>query len=95
MVAANVKADIKKQEIKDLVAYLTNVYKNYLEIQYKKGLYFSFNFGWYSIHLDIVRYGQGDGVGRELLNGQNPLRVTKVFVDSPLARSKVYIKKMF
>ena len=55
MVSANVKADIKKQEIKYLVAYLTNVYKNYLEIQYKKGLYFSFNFGWYSIHLDIVR----------------------------------------
>ena len=55
MVSANVKADINKQEIKYLVAYLTNVYKNYLEIQDKKGLYFSFNFGWYSIHLDIVR----------------------------------------
>ena len=25
-----------------------------LEIQCKKGVHFSFDFGWYSIHLDIV-----------------------------------------
>ena len=28
--SAGVKASIKQQEIKDLVAYLTNVYKSYL-----------------------------------------------------------------
>ena len=26
-----------------------------LQIQCKKGVYFSFDFGWYSIHLDFVR----------------------------------------
>ena len=25
-----------------------------LEMQYKNDMYFSFDFGWYSIHLDIV-----------------------------------------
>ena len=37
---------------------MTNFYKKYLpstlEIPYKKGMYFSFDFGWYSIYLDIV-----------------------------------------
>ena len=53
----DVKANMKKQEIKDLVAYLTNFYELHvkLEIQYKKRMYFSFDFTWYSIHLDIVR----------------------------------------
>ena len=26
-----------------------------LKIQCKKGMYFSFDFGWYSIHFDIIR----------------------------------------
>ena len=26
-----------------------------LEMQYKRGMYFSFDLGWYSIHFDIVR----------------------------------------
>ena len=30
MVSADVKANVKQQEIKDVVAYLTNVYKKYL-----------------------------------------------------------------
>ena len=25
-------------------------------MQYKKGMYFLFKFGWYSIHFDIVHY---------------------------------------
>ena len=33
-----------------------------LEIQCKEGVYFSFNFGWYSIPLDIVCYEQRLGV---------------------------------
>ena len=54
--SADVKANIKQQEIKDLVAYLTNVYELpvKLEIQYKKRVYFLFDFTWHSIHLDIV-----------------------------------------
>ena len=57
--SAGVKPNIK-QEIKDLVAVSDNFFwrstlKNW-EIQFKKMLYFSFvDFGWYSIHLDIVR----------------------------------------
>ena len=37
--------------------YLTNFHEEVpskLEIQLKKGMYFSFKFGWYSIHFDIV-----------------------------------------
>ena len=38
--------------------YVTNFYKKYLpsklEIQYERGMYFSIDFGWYSIHFDIV-----------------------------------------
>ena len=30
-----------------------------LEIQCKKGMCFSLDFGWYSIHLDTVRLEQG------------------------------------
>ena len=51
---------------------------------------FSFDFGWYSIQFDIVREEQGGGEGwgegwggggdgaGGLLNGHNPLSVTKV-----------------
>ena len=50
--SADGKANIKQQEIKDLVAvYLTFVY---LEIQYKKRVYFSCNFRWHPIHVDIA-----------------------------------------
>ena len=44
--SADVKANIKQQEIKDLVAV-------YL-IQYKKRVYFSCDFRWHPIHLDIA-----------------------------------------
>ena len=30
-----------------------------LEIKYKRGIYFSFDFGWYSVHFDIVHQGFG------------------------------------
>ena len=33
------------------------------EIQVKRrGMYLSFDFGWYSIHLDIEQHGLGEGV---------------------------------
>ena len=47
--------NIKQQELKDLVAYFRKKYIQKFEIQYKKGVYFSFDFGSYSIYLDIVR----------------------------------------
>ena len=35
--------------------YLTNFYElQKLGIQCKNGIYFSFDFGWYSFHLDVV-----------------------------------------
>ena len=45
-------------------------------------MYFTFDFGWYSIHFEIVREEQG-GWGH-LLNGQNPLSVTKVICQQSL-----------
>ena len=56
MVSADVKANIK-HEIKKLVAVsYTFLYEvpTKLEIQFKKGIHFSFKFGWYSIQLEIV-----------------------------------------
>ena len=49
MISVDVKVNIKQQEIKDLV-----VLSSKPKIQCKKGVHFSFGFGWYSIHLDIV-----------------------------------------
>ena len=45
--------------------------------QSKKGMYFSFDFGWYSIHLDIVLFVIEQGVGG-LLNRQNLIIMKKV-----------------
>ena len=42
-------------------------------MQYKTGMYFSFNFGWHSIQLDIVCWEQGCVRGF-LLNVENPKR---------------------
>ena len=56
MISADVKPNIKQQEIKDLVAAsykLLEEVPSKLQIN-KKGVYFSFDFGWYSIHLDFV-----------------------------------------
>ena len=51
-------------------------------MQCKKGLYLSFDFGWYTIHLDIAREEQWVGVtkgGRGgVINRQNLLSVMKV-----------------
>ena len=55
MISADVKADVKQQEIKGLVSYNTvKEVPSKLEIQYKTGVHISFNFDWYSIQLDIV-----------------------------------------
>ena len=79
--SADVKANIKQLEIKDLVAYLTNIYKSYL-----KNLKYNIKIGciFHSVLLDIPfilifsiksRVGEGRGVS---LNGQNLLSVSKV-----------------
>ena len=52
--SADVKANRKQREVIVLVAYLTKKYLQNFEIQYKKGAYFSFEFRWHSIYLDIV-----------------------------------------
>ena len=47
-------------------------------------MYFSFDFVWYTIHLVILSVNDREVGGRRmgggwwLLNGQNPLRVTKI-----------------
>ena len=58
MISADVKANIKQQELKDLVGvsykFLLEV-PSKLEMRWHNGVCFSLAFGWYSIHLDIVR----------------------------------------
>ena len=63
MISADVKSNIK-QEIKDLVAAtykLLQEVPSKLQIQYKKGVHFSFDFGWYSIQLYIHKYLEASG----------------------------------
>ena len=54
MVSCDVKAHVKQQD-KDIEVPLR------LEIQCKSGMYFSFNFAWYSIKLDIAHQEKGVG----------------------------------
>ena len=58
MISANEKADVKQQEMKELVAVSFNFIKEVpskLEILCcKTCMYFTFNFGWSSIQFDIV-----------------------------------------
>ena len=74
--SANVKANRKQQEMKDLVAYLKKKYLQNLKYNIKRSC-FSFDLGWCSIRLDIVNSEQG-AVWGEVLRGQNPLSVKKV-----------------
>ena len=60
MKSTDVNADVKQQETKELVAVSCkfNDVPSKLKIQWKTGMHFSFNFDWYSIHLDTVSYKQ-------------------------------------
>ena len=53
MVSTDIKTDVK-QKIEKLVAESYNFWQKYLklDIQYKAGLYFSFNLGWHSLQYD-------------------------------------------
>ena len=67
MISADVKANKNNKKQKIWGVYLTSFYKMYVqskhEIQYKRGMYFSSDFSWYSIHFDIVRSEQGQWRG--------------------------------
>ena len=55
-------------------------------------MYFSFDFVWYTIHIDIVRYEHIEGVGFFfLLNRQNQLSVTKVVCRQSLSSQKLLV----
>ena len=66
MISTDNKTDVK-QEIKELVAESYNFWQKYLKIdvQYKTGLYFSFNLGWHSIQYDPLSVTK-DNCGRSL-----------------------------
>ena len=51
-------------------------------------MYFSFDFDWYSIHLDIVHKNRGEGCG-DSLNGQNPLSMRKVICQQSLRAREI------
>ena len=83
MISANIKTDLKQQEIKELVA----ISCNFLHLQdfngnVKRASIFQFNFAWYSSNLTFfIKSRSGGGWGRGgagLLNRQNPLSVRKV-----------------
>ena len=51
MISAVIKSNIKQQEIKDLVAAFHKLLEDALsklQMQCRKGVYFSFDIGWYS-----------------------------------------------
>ena len=54
-------ADVKQQEVKRSGGLSYKEVPSKLEIQGKKGVYFSFDFGSYSIHLNIFCQEQGGG----------------------------------
>ena len=47
-------------------------------MHFKKGMYFSFNFGWYPFQLDVAIKKKGGDRGWGLLNGQNLFSEKKV-----------------
>ena len=58
MISGGIKTDVKQQEIKN-GSYISRLFLQELplklEIQYNKtGMYFSFNFCWFFIQLDVV-----------------------------------------
>ena len=66
MISADVRACIvqkKNRWLYVILFYFTLFYK-YIpcDMQFKKGMNFSFNFGWYSIKLDIARLRTGGRV---------------------------------
>ena len=85
MMSANVKANMKQQEIKDLVAVSYIFFKKYpqnLKYNVKEGVFFiwfslAFHPSWY-FPLTTGVGGAGLGVGRVFLNEKNLLSVTKV-----------------
>ena len=91
MVSADVKANIKQQETKDLVAYLTNFYKTYLQnLKYnvKRGCIFHLIL--VGIPSILILPVKDRGVGGGVLNGQNPSSVTKVICRQALIKKGAF-----
>ena len=85
MMSADVKASIKQQEIKDLVAHLTMFYKKYLQnLKYhvKRGCIFHLIL--LGIPYILILSVKNRGEVGDLLNGQNSLSVTKVICQQSL-----------
>ena len=80
MMFADVKANIKQQDLKDLVAYLKKKYFQNLKYNLRRGrIFHSILVGIpFALILSVKNGGGGGGGGLILLNGQNPLSVTEV-----------------
>ena len=77
MICADVKSNIRQQEIKDVVAAsykLLQEVPSKHQIQCKKGVYFSFDFSSYSIQLDFFHGEQGGRKGAFLTDKLNNKR---------------------
>ena len=73
---ADVKANIKQQDLKDLVAYLKKKYFQNLKYNLRRGrIFHSILVG---IPFALILSVKNGGGGVILLNGQNPLSVTEV-----------------
>ena len=78
--SADVKANIKQHEIKDLVTYLTILCKKYLQnLKYNVNRGCIFHLILVGIPSTLILSIKNRGLGgRGLLNRQDPLRLTKV-----------------
>ena len=75
IISADVKPDVKQQEIKELVVVFSNFLyvPSKLEIQCKTWMYFSFNFTWYSIQFYIGLFKKKKQRGWRIYFLNNPL----------------------
>ena len=64
IISANVKTDVKQQEIKELVAISCNfLYLQDFNSNVKRASIFQFNFAWYSSNLTLLRKSRSGGGG--------------------------------
>ena len=93
LISTDIKTDVK-QEINKLVAVSYNFSQKSLlkiEIQYKAGLYFSFNLGWHSIQFDPLSVTKD--ICRRSLSGWLLSLEFKVYLEKfiPLQRCKSFM----
>ena len=78
MMSADVKANIKQQEIKDPVVYPTKKYLQNLKYNIKRGCIFHLILVGIPFVLILSIKNRGAGRVFIMLNGQNPLSITKI-----------------